>query len=100
MDKDELTYHEELLKAQEIVQKQLKSIQKVNDTLNPAARASIYPMPFSSLVLGNSRAGKSYSVLKQLSNPAYKILERIASGDDIYIISPTWKLDQTMKQII
>lgn len=50
-------------------------------------------MPFSSLVLGNSRAGKTYSVLKQLANPAYKILERIASPDDIYIISPTIKLD-------
>jgi len=35
-----------------------------------------------------------------LSEPAYKVLDRIASGDDIYIISPTFTLDSSMKKII
>lgn len=78
----------------------MKKIAKINDNLNPESRASIYKFPFSSLVLGSSRGGKTYSIFSQLSNPAYKILERIASGNDIYIISPTFRLDQTMKKII
>ena len=32
-------------------------------------------------------------------NPAYKILDRLL-GSDIYIISPTWQLDSTMKTLI
>lgn len=35
-----------------------------------------------------------------LSEPAYKILDRMASGEDIYIISPTFRHDASMKKII
>ena len=53
-------------------------------------------MPYSCLTLGGSRAGKTYSLLEILKDPSYKILERVLP-EDIYIISPTLKLDKTMK---
>jgi hypothetical protein len=78
----------------------LKKIAKVNDNLNPESRASIYKFPVGILLIGSSRGGKTYSLYKQLSNPAYKILERIASGNDVYLVSPTFRLDDSMKKII
>lgn len=78
----------------------MKKIAKINDNLNPESRASIYKFPASVLLIGSSRGGKTYSLYKQLSNPAYKLLERIASGNDVYIVSPTFRLDDSMKRII
>lgn len=78
----------------------MRKIAKINDNLNPESRASIYKFPSSVLLVGSSRGGKTYSLFKQLSNPAYKILERIASGNDIYLISPTWRLDDSMQKIV
>jgi hypothetical protein len=37
--------------------------------------------------------------MKILENPAYKILDRLAP-ENVYIISPTAKLDQTMAKLI
>jgi len=34
------------------------------------------------------------------NNKAYRILDRIASGSDVYILSPTYSLDSSMKMII
>lgn len=56
-------------------------------------------MPYSHLSLANSRGGKTYSLFQILKNDVYKILDRVFPYH-IYIISPTWKLDKTMKELV
>lgn len=56
-------------------------------------------MPYSHLSLANSRGGKTFSLFQILKDDAYKILERVFP-QHIFIISPTWKLDKTMRALV
>ncbi len=91
---------EQFEKADKIVQAKLKKIREMNQKLDSDKLEGVYPFCNFQLAIGNSRSGKTYSLFKTLSNPGYKILDRIVSGLDVYIISPTAKLDQSMGMLL
>lgn len=73
----------------------------MNSSLDPDKLQGIYPFCYSHVAIGNSRSGKSFSLLNALKDSSgFKILDRIINGHDIYIISPTAKLDDSMGKII
>jgi len=86
-------------KEYERKQKLYKQHHSINDNLNGDKLEGLFPFPFSLLSIANSRGGKTYSCMKILENPSYKILDRL-SAENLYIISPTAKLDQTMNKLV
>ena len=86
----------DMMKAQQKeYEKKINKHHSINASLNEDSLEGVFPMPFSLLSIGNSRGGKTYSCMKILENDKYRILERLLP-ENIYIISPTVKLDKTM----
>jgi len=85
-----------MMKAQQKeYEKKILKHHNINSKLNEDKLEGLFPFPFSLLSIGNSRGGKTYSCMKILENDSYRILERLLP-ENIYIISPTVKLDKTM----
>jgi hypothetical protein len=51
------------------------------------------------LSFGSSRGGKSTAIKKLFMDPKFRIMERV-DPEDIYIVSPTVKLDNTIRELI
>jgi len=51
------------------------------------------------LSFGSSRGGKTTAIRNLFTDPRFKILDRV-NPSDIYIISPTVKLDSSIRELI
>jgi hypothetical protein len=63
-------------------------------------RANLFSPPFSYVMFGNSRGGKSYLMKSILMDKRYDIIDNYILPENIYICSPTAEEDDTYQDFL
>lgn len=101
MEQDLQASKDEYERAEKLVQQKIKKIRQLNQQLDPEKLQGVFPFCYTHVAIGNSRAGKTRALFDLLQKESgFKILDRILSGNDIYILSPTAHLDDSMQRIV